>query len=123
MKPMTDNDIKERVKDAHGAVQRPEPPAFDKLWAAAESRQQNERRRYASFSGVAAALAIIAIVAGLWSSQETGTKDDYLITDSLLNTTRWSAPSDALMPAHEFDIYQEIPFLMESTDPEEGTLL
>ena len=120
---MSDNDIKEFVKDAHGAVRRPEPPAFDRVWAAAESQHLIERRRYAIFSGIAAALAMVAIVAGLWSSQEAGMSDDYLIADSLLNTTQWSAPSDALMPTHEFDIYQEIPFLMESTDLEEGTLL
>ena len=68
-------------------------------------------------------MAMIAIVAGLWSSQEAGMSDDYLIADSLLNTTQWSAPSDALMPTHEFDIYQELPVLLESTKPAEGALL
>jgi len=120
---MSDNDIREALKYAHGAVRRPEAPAFDKVWAAAKSQHLKERQRYATFSGMAAALAMIAIVAGLWSSQEAETSDDYLIADSLLNTTQWSAPSDALMPTHEFDIYREIPFLMESTDLEEGTLL
>jgi hypothetical protein len=120
---MSDNDIREVLKDAHGAVRRPEAPAFDKVWAAAESQHLNERRRYATFSGVAAVLAMVAIVAGLWSTKETGISDDYFIADSLLNTTQWLAPSDALMPIHEFDIYREIPFLMESTDLEEGTLL
>lgn len=120
---MSDNDIKELLKDAHGAVQRPELHAFDKVWAAAELQHQNERRRYATFSGWAAALAMVAIVAGLWFSQEAGMSDDYLIADALLNNTQWSAPSDTLMPKREFDIYQEIPFLMESTDLEEGALL
>jgi hypothetical protein len=120
---MSDNDIRKVLKDAHGAVRRPEAPAFDKVWAAAESQHLNERRRYATFSSAAAVLAMVAIVAGLWSTQETGISDDYLIADSLLNTTQWLAPSDALMPIHEFDIYREIPFLMESTDLEEGTLL
>ena len=120
---MSDNDIKELLKDTHGAIQRSEPPAFDKVWAAAESQHLKERRRYVTFSGMAAAVAMVAIVAGLWSSQEAETSDDYLIADSLLNTTQWSAPSDALMPTHQFDIYREIPFLMESTDLEEGTLL
>jgi len=120
---MSDNDIQEHMKDAYGAVQRPEAPAFDKVWAAAESQHLNERRRYATFSGLAAVLAMVAIVAGLWSSEEAEISDDYLIAESLLNTTQWSAPSDTLMPTHQFDIYQEIPFLMESTDLEEGTLL
>lgn len=120
---MSDADIKKVLKDAHGAVRRPVAPAFDKVWAAAESQYMYERRRYATFSGMAAVLATVAVVAGLWSTRETRTGDDYLIAESLLNNTRWSAPSDALMPTHEFDIYQEIPFLMESTDLEEGTLL
>ena len=120
---MSDNDIKEQLQDALGAVHKQAPPAFDDVWAAAERQHQQARRRYASFSGIAATVAVVAIVAGLWSSQDAERPDDYLIAESLLNSTQWSAPSDTLMPQHEFDIYREIPSLMESTDPEEGTLL
>jgi len=120
---MSDNDIKDQLQDALAAVHRKAPPAFDDVWAAAEWQHQQARRRYATFSGIAAAVAIVAVAAGLWSSQDAERPDDYLIADSLLNSTHWSAPSDTLMPQHEFDIYREIPFLMESTDPEEGTLL
>jgi len=41
----------------------------------------------------------------------------------LLGTTGWSAPSDSLMPDHQFDIYQDIPVLIESTETYGGTLL
>ena len=120
---MSDNELANQVRNAFDTLAKKAPPSFDEVWAAAESQHFKERRRYATIIGIAAALAIVAIVAGLWSPQEAGMSDDYLIADSLLNSTQWSAPSDALMPTHEFDIYQEIPFLLESTDLEEGTLL
>ena len=120
---MSDDDIEDVLRNALGAVHKAEPPVFDDVWCAAEQRHQRSRRRYATFSGVAAALAVVAVVAGLWSSQQAGMNDDYLIADSLLNSIQWSAPSDALMPQHQIDIYQEIPFLMESTDLYEGPLL
>ena len=41
----------------------------------------------------------------------------------LLDSTNWVAPSDALLPEHEFDIFEELPRPMESTDSAEGALL
>ena len=120
---MSDNDIRDQLKDALGAVHKQEPPAFDAVWAAAESQHLKDRRRYATFSGIAAAVAMVTVVAGLWSSEDAEMSDEYLIVDSLLNTTQWLAPSDVLMPQHEFDVYQEVPFLMESTNLNEGSLL
>ena len=120
---MNDDDLKEQLQNALGVVHKQAPLAFDEVWAAAEMRHRQAGRRYRTFSGIAAAVAMVAIVAGLWPAQQTEMADEYLIADSLLNLTQWSAPSDALMPQHQFDIYQEIPFLMESTDLEEGTLL
>ena len=120
---MSDNDIRDALQDALGAVHRQQPTAFDDVWSAAELRHQRAKRRYATFTGIAAALAMITVVAGLMSSQEARMTDEYLIADSLLNATQWTAPSDALMPQHQFDIYQEVPVLMESTDLDEGTLL
>jgi len=49
--------------------------------------------------------------------------DEYLIADALMNSTSWTAPSDSLMPQHQFDIYREIPFPDPSTISEEGSLL
>ncbi len=120
---MSDNDIEDVLRNALGAVHKEDPPDFDNVWCAAEQRHRQSGRRYAIFSGIAAALAMIAVVAGLWSSQQAGINDEYLIADSLLNSTQWSAPSDTLMPQHQIDIYQEIPFPMESTDLYEGPLL
>ena len=120
---MSDDELKHALGNAQGAAHKEETPDFDAVWAAAERQHDVARRRYAAFSGVAAALAIVAIVAGLWPAQQAGPTDDYLIADSLLNSTQWLAPSDALMPQHRYDIYQEILFPLESTDLNEGSLL
>ena len=47
----------------------------------------------------------------------------YIDTDELLETTSWSAPSDSLLPQHQFDIYGEIPVIIESTETYGGALL
>jgi hypothetical protein len=120
---VNDSELKDRLKEAFGAQHRQEAPAFDKVWAAAGMQHDEARRLYATFTGIAATLAIVAVVAALWSSEESAVSDEYLIADSLLNATQWSAPSDALMPQHEFDIYREVPFPMESTNTDEGSLL
>jgi len=120
---MSDNEIKDQIKDALRAVHKQEPPAFDEVWAAAELQHRKARRRYATFSGIAAAITVVTVVSGLWPSEEAGITDEYLIADSLLSGTQWSAPSDALMPQHEFDIYREMLFPMESTNLDEGSLL
>lgn len=120
---MNDNELRDQVKDALAAQQEHEVPAFDKVWAAAESQYLEGRRMYATFGGIAAALAVVTVVASLWSSQEAAVNDEYLIADSLMNETQWSAPSDALLPQHQFDIYREVPFPTELTNPDEGLLL
>ena len=45
------------------------------------------------------------------------------IDDSLLNATAWSAPSDALLPESDPDIFTTLPMLFESTETEVDALL
>jgi hypothetical protein len=47
----------------------------------------------------------------------------YVEVADLMDSTYWSAPSDVLLPDREFDIYQDLPVLFESTEPAEGALL
>lgn len=99
---------------------------LSRFFAAADQQAAQSRRRYKAFGGIAAAAAVVAVVAimaGNRTDTDVGEQDDYLIADALLNSTQWTAPSDALMPSHQFDVYQEIPVLMESTDSQEGSLL
>ena len=72
---------------------------------------------------MAAAIAVVVATFSLWSANEAEVVDEFLIADALLNSTQWSAPSDLLMPEHQFDLYQDLPLLMESTESQEGSLL
>jgi hypothetical protein len=119
---MNENQVKQDLKSAYQAAER-KPPPFNEVWAAAEVAHGRMRRRFRVIGGLAAAVAVIAITAGLWPEQQAELTDEFLIADALMNSTSWSAPSDSLMPEHQFDIYQEIPFLNESTNSQEGTLL
>ena len=96
-------------------------PEFQQIFGAAE--RQASRRRKAQFAAVAATLSALAFGLLLTSEDEF----TYVDMDELMATTQWSAPSDSLLPAHQFDIYRELPRLIESlpvsTDSNEGALL
>ena len=120
---MNEDDIRKSLKPAYEEAQPRKAPSFDTVWANAEAEYGQSRGRYRVIGGVAAAIAVLGIAAGLWSTQQTEPGDDYLIADVLMNSTMWSAPSDSLMPEHQFDIYQDIPVLLESTGTNGGALL
>lgn len=120
---MKEADIRRSLKRAFDSEHVNDAPDFDEVWAKAEAAHRDSQRKVRLIGGVAAVLALAVIAATLWPSQQAELSDDYLIADALMNSTLWSAPSDALMPEHQFDIYQEIPFLIESTNSLEGTLL
>lgn len=91
---------------------RHDAPAFDEVWAKAEQARTTQRRRYASLASLAAVAAVAAI---LVAGEPTVDAPNYIEMADVLDTTYWTAPSDALMPEHRFDIYQEMPVLFEST--------
>ena len=96
-------------------------PEFEEVFGAAE--RQVGRRRKAQFAAIAAAISAIALGLLLTSEDEFV----YVDTDELMATTQWSAPSDSLLPAHQFDIYLGLPRLIDlppvSTESDEGALL
>ena len=49
--------------------------------------------------------------------------ESYVEVADLMDSTYWTAPSDVLLPDRQFDIYQDMPELFESTEPAGGTLL
>ena len=118
---MNDEEMKEGLKKAFTAAER-KPPSFSETMAAAESRQARSALRWKAVAGLAAA-AVLAITVSLIPEQQADLGDEYLIADALMNSTSWTAPSDLLMPEHQFDIYREIPFPDPSTISEEGSLL
>ena len=96
-----------------------EPPPFDSTLAAAEARSSRPRHRY---TAVAAGLALVAGLLVL-NPGNAPTPDESSLSAELMNSTHWSAPSDALLPTYEFDIYRDLPALSPSTDVGDGALL
>ena len=94
-------------------------PPFDRVWRAAARRAATLRQR----RWLAAAAVIVFASALALYLQAPRQEVQYIEVADLLETTYWSAPSDVLLPDSEFDIYQDMPVLFESTEPAEGALL
>lgn len=112
----SDETLRERVNRAWPDA---EAPAFNDTWQAATARHALARRRYRWFASAAALVAAVTVAFNLQSPPEPS----YIEVAELLETTYWTAPSDALLPERSFDIYQELPVIFESTELEGGTLL
>jgi hypothetical protein len=93
--------------------------SFETTWQAAQARHSAGRRRYRRFAGAAAFVA--AVVVALYAQPPA--RDSYIEVADLLESTYWTAPSDALLPDRQFDIYQDMPVIFESTEPARGALL
>jgi len=96
-------------------------PPFAQTWQAAERRYAAARRSYRRVAAAAAVIAAVVVGANLQSPQVE--MEALFEVADLLESTSWSAPSDVLLPEHQFDIYQEMPVLIESTEAAGGTLL
>jgi hypothetical protein len=116
----SDDKLREQLKRAwrRGAGDR--RPTFESSWQLAQGRYAAARRRYRRFASVAAITAAIVVGLNALTSKDEPT---YIEVADLLESTYWSAPSDVLLPHREFDIYQDMPVLFESTKPAGGALL
>ena len=98
-------------------------PDFNRIFGVAE-RQSRARHRF-QLAGLAAAAAIAVIALSLLPAQEE--EFVYVDLEELTATTQWSAPSDSLLPQHQFDLYRDLPGMFDSTDMStnsyEGALL
>jgi len=115
---MNDQDLASAVRHSAPDVTA---PAFDKVWADAETRHRESRRRYAWLASAAAALAAIVVVLNIGAEPENTI--NFIELAELMESTSWVAPSDVLLPEHQIDLYQDLPTLIESTKPVEGALL
>lgn len=121
---MNDNDgiLRTRLQNLQQQIDG-EAPDFNTIFEVAE-RQSRVRHRV-QLTGLAAAATIAVVALGLLSTQE----DEFIYVDveELTATTQWSAPSDSLLPQHQFDLYRDLPGMFESTDmstnTDEGALL
>lgn len=113
------DDIQKRVQGVF--AEREDPPSFDAAWHAAESHHAQRRRRLRTLPGVAAAVVAIAVV--FYASTPEPVQEPLIEMGELLGSTSWQAPSDVLLPEHRIDLYEELPALIGSPDPDEGALL
>ena len=81
------------------------------------------RSRYQRVAGFASAAAVAAIAFMLWPLNGNDVERAFITEDDMMNSTQWLAPSDVLLPQHQFDIYGELPVLIETNDVDEGSLL
>jgi uncharacterized membrane protein len=112
--------LRDAVNSAFKSAAGHRQASFERLWQKAEQQHAASRRRYRWFAGTAATAAAVVIALNLHTPAE---QDAYIEIAELLDSTYWSAPSDVLLPDREFDIYQDLPVLFESTEPAEGALL
>ena len=117
-----DNDLRDVLRNRPDNTGAGEVPGFDDVWARAESTVAQRRLRTRAVGGIAAAAALVAIV---FVSQLRPTEQEWQFVDpdEFASSTSWVAPSDILLPKHQFDIYGEIPVLIKSTERDGGTLL
>ena len=114
--------LEQQVRQSWPPIDAGKAPSFAAAWQAAERRHAMSRRRNRVFAGAAAAAVIAVVVVGMLL-QAPPSNGDYIAMDELMSSTSWTAPSDVLLPEHEFDIYQELPSLLESTETGGGSLL
>ncbi len=93
------------------------------MWANAEQRDRVSRSRYQRFAGLAAAAAVAVTAFMLWPLNGNHVTNSYLTEQDLMISTQWIAPSDVLLPEYHFDIYGELPVLIQTKDLDEGSLL
>ena len=98
-------------------------PDFDATWSAAESRMLASKRRNRITTGVAASIALFAIIFSLQLQQQSPDLSDFKLDSALMASTQWVAPSDVLMSEQMIDFYPELPELIPSTDFTEGLIL
>ena len=120
---MNDEKLKQQLRNSLQSMQGGDPPEFDALWASAEARHRVSRSRYQKIAGLAAAAAVAAMAFTLWPVNGNNVTAMYLTEEDLLTSTQWLAPSDVLLPQHQFDIYGDLPVLIETNDLDEGSIL
>jgi hypothetical protein len=114
--------IEAAVQQGHEDAEAGRVPSFDTVWAGAEARIGRKRRRIRAAGGMAAAVALVAVVV-IGQFQPAEQEWQFIDPNEIAGSTSWVAPSDVLLPTHQFDIYRDIPVLIESTGEDGGTLL
>lgn len=120
---MSDNDLRDAVRRVWPRTPARTTGDFASAWRSAEARHAAQSTLWPRAAGVAAALVLAGVALVVFDQDRTTVGPPVIDAAELLGSTSWSAPSDVLLPEHRFDIYQELPELLESTPPAGGSLL
>ena len=120
---MNDEKLKEQLQDSLQSMQGGDAPEFDAMWANAEQQHRTSRLRYQRIVGFTTAAAVAATAFMLWPLNGNDAAYIYLTKEDLMSSTQWVAPSDVLLPKHQFDIYSDLPVFIETNDIDEGSPL
>lgn len=114
-------DFEDRLRREVKSAAAGDVPDFDAVWQQAERRVTRYRRgRRLAAVGV---IAAIAVAVGMHLGTSDPPAGTYVEIAEFMDTTFWDAPSDSLMPAREYDIYEDLPAVPVSTEAGEGALL
>lgn len=115
--------LTESIRKAFDAKVGETIPEFGATWIAAEARVQTSKRRIRIIVGMAASIAVVAVIFNMLPPRQPPPLPDSELAAVLMSSLLWNAPSDSLMPEHLFDIYQDVPEIIQSTDLTKGLLL
>jgi hypothetical protein len=113
--------MKNDIANGFNEQQGDRVPGFAATWQAAQARHATNKTSYLRFASAAALMAAVLIGFNLQAPQSDNST--FIEVADLMESTNWSAPSDVLLPEHQFDIYQDMPVLIESTQTAGGSLL
>jgi len=123
---MNERDTNDTDENLATAVKRSMPgagaaPSFERVFTAAQ--EQSQPRRFEVDWLATAVVVAAAITVVLSGARPVPSEVEFVQVAELLGTTSWIAPSDTLLPERDFDLYEDLPTLLESTRPAGGALL
>ena len=117
---MNDDQFAGALQHAQARIEEGRAPTFDDAFAAAERRVRGARRRRMA-GAIAAAIVAVAVIMQVVPPSQPEWR--FVDPEQFASGTSWTAPSDVLLPERRFDIFEEVPVLIESTETDGGALL
>jgi hypothetical protein len=120
---MNDNELKRKLRESLQSMSGGDVPEFAVMWANVERQHRAARKRYQRFAGTAIAVAVAVVAIMMRPPGGNDVTASYLSEEDLMSSTQWQAPSDVLLPERRFEIYTEVPELIDTNELHEESLL